>query len=112
MARTAARASDWARVGSSKVVVEGVWRVVVVVVLVAEVEVGGVIVVGAEDVDAEADVDAILYSSSLCSMFRVERYSCGLYELMRIKIQERFPCCCRCGNCDSLRYFVEVQRSL
>jgi hypothetical protein len=40
---------------------------VVVVVLVAEVEVGGVIVVGAEVVDAEADADdeAILYSLRL-----------------------------------------------
>lgn len=65
MARTAARASDWARVGDEGVVlvVEGV----VVVVLVAEVEVGGVIVVGAEVVDAEADADdeAILYSLRL-----------------------------------------------
>jgi hypothetical protein len=57
VARTAARASDWARVVSSGLVVVVVG--VVVVVLVAEVEVGGVMVVEAEDVDAEADVDAI-----------------------------------------------------
>ena len=58
MARTAARASDWARVVSSGLVVEGV-----VVVVVAEVEIGGVIVVGAEEVDADADADdeAIFY---------------------------------------------------
>jgi hypothetical protein len=69
VARTAARASVWARVGSSKVVVEGVWGVVVVVVLVAEVEVGGVMVVGAEDVDAEADVDAIFAILEISLLF-------------------------------------------
>jgi hypothetical protein len=60
VARTAARASVWARVVSGGLVV-----VVVVVegVVVAEVEVEGVIVVGAEEVDADADADdeAIFY---------------------------------------------------
>ena len=71
MARTAARASDWARVVSAGVV--AVVAGVEVVVLVAEVEVGGVIVVGAEEVGADADDEAIfcLFGDSSAWVFCV-----------------------------------------
>ena len=70
MASTAARASVWARLWSSEGLVEGVGGVVVDV-LVAEVEVGGVIVVGAEDVDAEADVEDIFVILEISLLFLV-----------------------------------------
>jgi dUTPase len=71
VARTAARASDWARLASEGVVVEEGGVVVVVALLVAvvvvraEVEEGGVRVVGAEvvDVDVEGDVVVIFWNS-------------------------------------------------
>lgn len=73
MARTAARASDWARVVVASWV--GLVEVMVVVAgmatlvfVVAEVEDGGVIVVGAEedfDVDAELEVEAMVDSFDL-----------------------------------------------
>ena len=72
MARTAARASDSARVVSSGlllVVVVGV-RTATLVFVMAEVEEGGVMVVGAEveDVEADADVDVMSGFSRLLSL--------------------------------------------